>query len=42
MRKSLNSKYKQKHLDTTNMSVEDILKTVSKTAIQKTTEATGK
>ena len=38
--KNLSSKFWQKHLDYTKQSAEDDLKTASKKAIQKTTEAT--
>ena len=39
--KSLSNKYRQKHLDIAKTSATDAIKTVSKRAIQKTTEATG-
>ena len=38
--KNLSGKYSQKYLDNTKQSVTDALKTVSKRAFQKTTEAT--
>ena len=41
MGKSLSSKYGQKLLDSTKKSTTDAIKTASKRAIQKTTEATG-
>ena len=39
--KNLNSKYRQKFLDTTRKSAADVFKTSSKRVIQETTEATG-
>ena len=39
--KSLNNKYGQKVLDSTNKTTTDAIKTASKRAIQKTAEATG-
>ena len=41
MGKSLSNKYGQKRLDSAKKSTADAIKTVSKGAIQKTTEATG-
>ena len=41
MGKSLNNKYGQKPLDSAKKSTTDAIKTASKRAIQKTTEATG-
>ena len=41
MGKSLSNKYGQKRLDSAKKSTTDALKTASRRAIQKTTEATG-
>ena len=41
MGKSLSNKYSQKHLDSAKKSAIDAIKTTSKRAIQKTTEATA-
>ena len=41
LRKSSSSKYSQEFVDHAKQSATDILKTASKRAIQKTTEATG-
>ena len=41
MSKSLSNKYGQKRLDSAKKSTTDALKTASRRAIQKTTEATG-
>ena len=41
MGKSLNNKYSQKPLDSAKKSATDAIKTFSKKAIKKTTEATG-
>ena len=41
LRKSFSSKYSQEFVDHAKQSATDILKTTSKRAIQKTTEATG-
>ena len=41
MGKNVSSKYDQKRLDTAKKSTMDAIKTVSKRAIQKTTETTG-
>ena len=39
--KNLSNKYSQKRLDSAKQSTADVIKTVSKRAIQKTAEATG-
>ena len=41
MGKSLSNKYGQKRLDSAKKSTTDVIKTISKRAIQKTAEATG-
>ena len=41
IKENLSSQYSKKRLDHTKQSARDLLKTVSKTAIQKTAEVTG-